>query len=313
MSEQSDAWMPLYIGDYLRDTSRLTTEQHGAYLLLIMDYWVNGPLPDDDAQLAAVARCTPQAWRKVRQILSPYFTVGGGLWHHKRVDGELSKAKGLVSTRSQAGKKGAEARWQRDGKRIGKDDAAALAEPLAKGLAKPCQDDGPSQPPSQSKLAKPDSVAVSAGVGPSRHVILGEQVFEILGGDAARQPQDFSSLKGLLDSGWTEDAILARARDIAGRPGYTPPRNPIAYLVKPMWSEPVPEPLPDGPPPDPIKGQWQSRMEGLVKRGFWHRNTFGPMPGEPGCQVPRDVLAEFGYGPDGKRAAPQAATAGEAA
>lgn len=84
-----DTWMPLVIGDYLKDTARLTTEQHGAYLLLIMDYWVNGAPPDDDAQLAAITGLDARAWRKNRPALQRFFRVEEGFWRHKRIEREL--------------------------------------------------------------------------------------------------------------------------------------------------------------------------------------------------------------------------------
>lgn len=101
-----DTWMPLYIGDYLQDTTRLSTEQHGAYLLLIMDYWTNGPLPDDDAALAHVTRLQPAAWKKNRPMLSRFFSIEDGEWHHKRIDDEHAKALKFVEKQKANGAKG---------------------------------------------------------------------------------------------------------------------------------------------------------------------------------------------------------------
>jgi uncharacterized protein YdaU (DUF1376 family) len=109
--KRPDNWMPLYVGDYLRDTSRLTTEQHGAYLLLIMDYWVNGPLPDDDAALAAIVKMTPAGWKKARTALSGYFEIDGGHWFQGRVEREIAKANSIMEQRKDAGRKSAEIRW----------------------------------------------------------------------------------------------------------------------------------------------------------------------------------------------------------
>jgi uncharacterized protein YdaU (DUF1376 family) len=101
-----DTWMPLVIGDYLKDTARLSTEQHGAYLLLIMDYWVNGPPPDDDAELSAITGLSPKAWRSHRDKLAKFFRIEDGHWRHKRVEEELERwaaKKEKYVARAQAG------------------------------------------------------------------------------------------------------------------------------------------------------------------------------------------------------------------
>lgn len=101
-----DTWMPLYIGDYLQDTTRLTTEQHGAYMLLIMDYWTNGPLPDDDAALAHVTRLQPAAWKKTRHVIARFFSIEDGVWRHKRIDEEREKASQFIAKQKANGSKG---------------------------------------------------------------------------------------------------------------------------------------------------------------------------------------------------------------
>jgi uncharacterized protein YdaU (DUF1376 family) len=103
--------MPLNIGDYLRDTQRLSAEEHGAYLLLIMEYWVHGgPLPDDEKALKNLTKMTPHKWKKIRPRIAEFFEVKDGFWHHKRIDKELRQARKLKEKRRAQTAKATEAR-----------------------------------------------------------------------------------------------------------------------------------------------------------------------------------------------------------
>lgn len=103
-------YMPLFVADYLADTAHLSTTQHGAYLLLIMNYWQRGgPLPDDDARLAKIARVGPREWARMRDTLSEFFAVGDGAWSHSRLTRELAR----VEAKSLKSKAAAQASVQR--------------------------------------------------------------------------------------------------------------------------------------------------------------------------------------------------------
>lgn len=105
-SAKPDTWMPLVIGDYLKDTTRLTTEQHGAYLLLIMSYWVDGPPINDDEELASITGLDRKSWSKNRAKIERFFRIENGHWRHKRIDEELERwaaKKAVYSARAAAG------------------------------------------------------------------------------------------------------------------------------------------------------------------------------------------------------------------
>lgn len=91
--QKTDIWMPLYIGDYLADTSRLTTEQHGAYLLLLMDYWRSGRLPNNDQVLAQITKLPLETWLIHKGVLQGFFEIVDGELIHSRVEKELDDSK----------------------------------------------------------------------------------------------------------------------------------------------------------------------------------------------------------------------------
>lgn len=160
MSGRPDSWMPMYWGDYIRDTGHLNNAGHGAYLMLMKHYWCTGEaLVDDDDELWRIACCdSKKDWIKLRPKIARMFTADAGLLRHKRIDRELAKAASVTDAKAEAGRKGAERRWQKNGSAI----ALPLAEPLAPdgtGIAEPSvrhrQSDAQPQPQPQPHLPKP--------------------------------------------------------------------------------------------------------------------------------------------------------------
>ena len=112
MANKPDIWMPLYIAEYQSDTNRLTTMQHGAYLLLIMDYWRNGELPNDKAILLQITRLPDDAWEMLQALLKHYFKLSSSnTWTHARIEKELSKAAKNQAVASEKASKAARTRW----------------------------------------------------------------------------------------------------------------------------------------------------------------------------------------------------------
>lgn len=102
-------YMQLYVADYLADTAHLTTEEHGAYLLMLFSYWQTGkPLRED--RLASVARLSSERWTDVERTLKEFFHVSKGTWTHFRVEADLSKVDSKSKKNSDAGKASAKAR-----------------------------------------------------------------------------------------------------------------------------------------------------------------------------------------------------------
>lgn len=108
-------FMQLYVGDYLADTLDLTTEQHGAYLLLLMTMWRHdAKLPNDPAKLARIARISVRRWHLVWSEIQHFFYVDGDQIRNKRLDREHQKAASISEKRSASGAAGGRAKAMKD-------------------------------------------------------------------------------------------------------------------------------------------------------------------------------------------------------
>jgi len=191
-----DTWMPFLIDKYLGDTTDLTTEQHGAYFLLLLAMWKKGgSLVDDDKQLRQITRLDPGKWRANREILRGFFRIHDGKLTQKRLTIELVAARKRSDAKSEAGVKGAARRWQGDGSpdgsehgtdddelhgkpdgsEDGKPDGTAIAEVVAEGVANASRIDASISTSISIPIPPPESPSGSEAIASGADAPAGQQ------------------------------------------------------------------------------------------------------------------------------------------
>jgi uncharacterized protein YdaU (DUF1376 family) len=144
---EANHWMPLYVADYLADTGHLSAAEHGAYFLLMMQYWRLGSLPADDAQLRNIVRLSAGQWDRAKGTLLDFFTREGEVYRHKRLDAEREMAAANLAAKSARAHAGARGRWTKN------------APSIAQALPEPCSKDAPLPSPSPGSSGEEPSRA----------------------------------------------------------------------------------------------------------------------------------------------------------
>jgi uncharacterized protein YdaU (DUF1376 family) len=104
--------MPLFTDALIGDTTHLSAEQFGAYVLILIATWRNNgkALPDDDARMSKICKIGVTKWRrKVRPILREFFEVNESGWHQQRLEKEWDRIDQMLQARQVAGARGGHA------------------------------------------------------------------------------------------------------------------------------------------------------------------------------------------------------------
>jgi uncharacterized protein YdaU (DUF1376 family) len=156
-------YMPFYVADYLADAGHLTTIQHGAYVLMLMNYWQRGKaLPSSDAALMSITRLSKSDWSQNRETLMEFFTEVSGTLVNKRTEKELAKFR----DKSSQSKSAANARWGNM-----QNDCDRNAEPMRTHMPPQCHTDtNTDTDKSKDKNTAKPTAAKSAAVSVSDQV-----------------------------------------------------------------------------------------------------------------------------------------------
>jgi uncharacterized protein YdaU (DUF1376 family) len=306
MPKKLDEWMPFYIGRYLGDTMHLSYDQHGPYMFLLFHYWRQGPLPDDDKQLAAIARVPLKIWKRdMAEAIRAFFTLeADGKLHQKKCDFEREKRHEIGEKRSAAGRVGAEVKHGLEGQ-VQSDGQVANATrlppvchvqvhstitvPASQGAEAPRDEQElledsrtPAEPGHQGSLLPPDPGDILRSTGPG--LLAGLMKLSLdLKGDRGKVWALFNSLRTEA----ADDAILLSILTDTAR---EPPRNPVSWIKGQIVAKQKtaglkgPTLFVDNSPPDPTDN-WgiKAFCNGLVKAG---RAKVEDVDGQPKCRVP---------------------------
>lgn len=285
-------WFAFKIGDYVRDTMRLNTEAHGAYLLLMLDYYATEESPpDDDDVLASITKLPVEVWAaKYRKLLAPFFEIKDGRWFHDRIEREIldgrTKHEAAVAKATKASAASVAARPPKGDKKspprqqqaVPQPDLKPTHLPLPKHISPSERVDAPSPKAALQDLGKevdPEFIPDMELIERARSVGISDPDI----GDEVRKFINHHLEKGSLSnnwqasfSKWIDRAIEWRAKN-APKPEKAPPRIEVNTT--------------------PDYAGWCKMW---LKLRRWPRDSGGE-PGMLSCLVPKSILLAHGIDP----------------
>lgn len=290
--------MPFFTDSYLADTTHLTTEEHGAYFLLLVTAWRTREcqLPDDDKLLARYARLSVAKWKKIRPVLEEFFLVENGKWIQKKQKNIRKHVLETHEKRVNAGKKGGEAKSLKN-----KDTTPSKAtdDAKAKDVANGEQTESPAQASKsnnkkENKKRKSQLPLDCPSIDDQKKAVAYWQKnstpvnleIEIDTFRAHHKRQE--TLAACWSSAW--QTWYVNGRKFAKSSGQ-PVGDPHAF-----WEA---QPSQTQSPALSEDDIWRKRVKRYKQQGTWSQQAYGSEPPNSAfTTVPEHILSEFGYGKD---------------
>lgn len=261
MSERP--FMQLYVSDFVGDTLQLSTEQIGAYMLLLMAMWnAGGKLPADDQKLSRVVRMSVKKWKSISADLMDFFEGDHEHIWHNRLTKELQKSESKSQSRASAGAKGAAAKALKS-----QDASSANASRLLKHSPDTISHIAASQQRAPDLVDRLAEAAGIVGNLPPSLAFAGEII-------------------GLMQAGFDLDADILPA--IKAKPN--PRARSWSYFV-PQIRDAVERRVAASALPAPRRQDvdWEARLKAFREQQIWPHG-WGPKPGEAGCGAPAELV-----------------------
>jgi uncharacterized protein YdaU (DUF1376 family) len=317
-------WFAFNVKAYMGDTAHLTTEEHGAYLLLMLAYYSSEkPLPATDRALSSITKLPMDRWLECKPALAPFFderNCGGGMiyWAHARIEAEIADGYAKQKVRSDNARRAVSARYQHTERTRHVEqmpstltltnNSPSVVLTVDKGEK---GDNAPTEPDflKRTEAVKPPETPVEEPA-PAVEIPAEEPEPAMTPIDPSFRPSgklklealsfmDESTLhievqkfvfdhqaKGSLSANWDASfgMWLARAKQFAVERDKKRGKPRVELNHSPDSRD--------------VKINWAWHLERWLKNeSNWSFRTAGPEPGQPGCRVPSDMLERFNIDP----------------
>lgn len=104
-------WFPLYVYEFITDIAGWYNSEVGVYFRLLCHQWIDGYLPGDLDRLARLANEPEDSFKKIWENIGSKFIISNNKHYNLKLEKIRKQQQKFIEKKSEAGEKGAEARW----------------------------------------------------------------------------------------------------------------------------------------------------------------------------------------------------------